>query len=252
MAILVYVDDIILASNDSIASRTFKTYLHECFSIKDLGPLKYFLGIEVARGPQGLFLCQRKYALEIVDECGLLGAKPASFPMDANHKLAVSTSPFLQDPTRYRRLVGRLIYLTITRPDLTYAVHTLSQFMQEPREDHMDAARRIVRYLKGSAGQGILLPKDNNLQLVGYCDSDWGTCPITRRSLTGYFVTLGGAPISWKTKKQATVSRSSAEAEYRSMAFATSELLWVKGFLASMGIFHTQSPCGVIVRRPFT
>ena len=200
MALLIYVDDIILATNNAHSCQKFKEYLNQCFSIKDLGPLKYFLGIEVARGEKGLFLCQRKYALEIVDECSLLGAKPANFPMDQNHQLALAHSKELEDPTSYRRLIGRLIYLTITRPDLTYAVHILSQFMQAPREDHMNAARRVVRYIKGSAGQGILLPRASDLQLVSYCDSDWGACPISKRSLTGYFVTLGGAPISWKLK----------------------------------------------------
>ena len=237
MALLVYVDDIVLASNNSTACQQFKKYLDTCFNIKDLGSLKYFLGIEVAREPQGFFLCQRKYALEIIDECGLLGAKPAVFPMEQNHKLALAQGKDLTDPTSYRRLVGRLIYLTITRPDLTYAVHILSQFMESPKEEHMEAALRVVRHIKGTAGQGILLRRDSSLQLIGYCDSDWAACPLTRKSLTGYFIMLGGSPISWKTKKQSTVSRSSAEAEYRSMAAAASELTWLKAFLAALGAF---------------
>ena len=240
MALLVYVDDIVLASNDSHASQRFKDYLHACFSIKDLGPLKYFLGIEIARGPEGMFLCQRKYALDIIEECGLLGAKPVEFPIEENHKLALASGELLNDVASYRRLVGRLIYLTITRPELTYAVHVLSQFMHSPKGEHMQAARRLLRYLKGSPGDGILLHAKNDLQLYGFCDSDWGACPLSRRSLTGYFVTLGGSPISWKTKKQATVSRSSAEAEYRAMAEATSELVWLRSLLASLGVFHSQ------------
>jgi len=140
MGLLVYVDDIVLASNNAAASQKFKAYLHACFSIKDLGPLKYFLGIEIARGPEGMFLCQRKYALDIIEECGLLGAKSANFPIEENHKLALANGWELHDATRYRRLVGRLIYLTITRPELTYVVHVLSQFMQSPRDEHMDAA----------------------------------------------------------------------------------------------------------------
>ena len=237
MALLVYVDDLVLTGNNSKACATFKTYLNKCFHIKDLGPLKYFLGIEVARTPRGLFLCQRKYALEIIDECGLLGSKPVEFPMETNHKLALADGPLLTDPTRYRRLIGRLIYLTITRPELCYAVHVLSQFMQEPKEEHMEAARRLLRYLKGNPGQGLFLKSDSNLQVYAYCDSDWGACPLTRRSLTGYFVTIGGSPVSWKTKKQTTVSRYSAEAEYRAMANVTSELIWIKSFLASLGVF---------------
>jgi len=133
MALLVYVDDIVLASNDTQATQNFKRNLHTCFSIKDLGTLKYFLGIEVARRSEGMFLCQRKYTLEIIDECGLLGEKPADFPIEENHKLAMAIGPLLNDATRYRRLIGRLIYLSITRPELSYAVHILSQFMQSPK-----------------------------------------------------------------------------------------------------------------------
>ena len=160
--------------------------------------------------------------------------------MEENHKLALATGPFVANAGQYRRLIGRLIYLTITRPDLCYAVHILSQFMQAPREEHMAAAFRVLRYVKGTPDCGVVLRVQGDLTLVGYCDSDWGACPLTRHSLTGYLMTLGGSPVSWKTKKQATVSRSSAEAEYRSMAAATSELVWLKSLLASLGIFHSQ------------
>ena len=168
MAVLVYVDDIVLTGNNHATTLHFKNYLHTCFSIKDLGFLKYFLGIEAASGPQGLFLCQRKYALKIIAECGLLRAKPMAFPMEENHKLALAQGHLLTNSTRYRRLIGRLIYLTITRHDLIYAIHILSQFMQTPREEHMEAARRVLRYLKGTAGQGILLRTATDLHLVGF------------------------------------------------------------------------------------
>ena len=190
MALLVYVDDIVLSSNNPHACDKFKSYLHSCFSIKDLGPLKYFLGIEVAYGPKRLFLSQHKYALEIVDECGLLDAKPSAFPMEENHKLSLATGPHLKDAGSYRRLVGRLIYLTITRPDLCYAVHILSRFMQAPREEHMNAACSVLHYIKGSSNYGIVIYVHRDLQLSAYCDSDWGACPLTGRSLTGYLITL--------------------------------------------------------------
>ena len=201
MALLVYVDDIVLVGNDTSACSKFKEYLHACFSIKDLGSLKYFLGLEVSRGPKGLFLSQRKYALEIIDECGLLGAKPSPSPMEENHKLALATGPVVDDAIRYRRLVGRLIYLTITGPNLCYSVHILSQFMQAPREEHMNAACRVLQYIKGTPDCGILLHTANDLTLIGYCDSDLGAFPLTCCSLTRYLVTLSGSPISWKTKK---------------------------------------------------
>ncbi|CAH9146720.1 unnamed protein product [Cuscuta epithymum] len=239
--ILIYVDDLIIAGNDSSAIARFKSYLHNCFHMKDLGFLKYFLGIEVARSADGIFLCQRKYTLDIISETGLLGAKPTHFPIEQNHNLAISQSDFLADPEAYRRLVGRLLYLSFTRPDLAYAVHILSQFMQAPRQDHWTAALRVVRYLKGTPGQGILLSSTCDLTLTGWCDSDWASCPLTRWSLTGWIVFLGTSPISWKTKKQHTVSRSSTEAEYRSMAATTAELKWAKGLLLSLGIDHPRS-----------
>ncbi|CAH9080820.1 unnamed protein product [Cuscuta epithymum] len=141
--VLVYVDDLIIAGNDSTVLHKFKHYLSTCFHMKDLGTLKYFLGIEVARHPNGIFLCQRKYALDIITETGLLGAKPAGFPIEQNHTLAQADGPLLTEPEAYRRLVGKLIYLSFTRPDLAYAVHILSQFMHAPRQQHWDAALRV-------------------------------------------------------------------------------------------------------------
>lgn len=201
MSILVHVDDLILASNDSEQCRAFKAYLADCFRIKDLGPLKYFLGIEVTCNSSGLFLCQRKYILDILTECGVLGAKPSSFPMEQQHCLSADTGELMEDPTKYRQLIGHLIYLTITRPKLCYSVHILSQFMQNPQRPHWDAAILVVRYLKQNSGQDIFLRRPSSLCLTAYCDFDWASCPMTRRSVTGYFVMLGGCPISWKTKK---------------------------------------------------
>ncbi|KAK6161310.1 hypothetical protein DH2020_004691 [Rehmannia glutinosa] len=238
--VLVYVDDLIISGNDGDSIKTFKQYLSSCFHMKDLGVLKYFLGLEVARSSIGIFLCQRKYALDIISEVGLLGGKPIGSPLDPNHRLSLATGTLLSDPECYRRLVGRLIYLSVTRPDLSYSVHILAQFMQNPRQDHWDAALRVVHYLKGNPGQGILLRADCDLQLYGWCDFDWASCPLTRRSLTGWFIQLGNSPISRKTKKQHTVSRSSAEAEYRSMASTLCELQWLKGLLKCLGIVHSR------------
>ena len=134
--VLIYVDDLLIGGNDSDEIKKFKGYLSQCFHMKDLGPLKYILGIEVARSDAGIYLSQRKYALDIVSESGLLASKPATTPMEQNHKLATSEGAFFRDPEGYRRLVGRLVYLTYTRPELSYAVHILTQFMQHPRTKH--------------------------------------------------------------------------------------------------------------------
>ncbi|GAA0186207.1 transmembrane signal receptor [Lithospermum erythrorhizon] len=175
----------------------------------------------LSKGPVRLHVL--KYALDIIAETGLLGAKPSGFPIEQNHRLALADGAPLPDPERYRRLVGRLIYLAFTRPDLAYTVYILAQFMQQPRQEHWEAALRVVRYIKGCPGQGILLRSDCDFVLSGWCESDWASCPLMHRSLTGWLVFLGGSLVSWKTKKQDIVSCSSAEAEYRSMAAIVAE-----------------------------
>ena len=238
--LLAYVDDLIISGSTLAEIQSLKDYLSLCFHMKDLGHLKYFLGIEVARSPSGFYLCQRKYATDIVTEVGLLGCKPAGSPMDQNHQLARLKGLVISEPERYRRLVGRLIYLAATRPDLTYAIHILSLFMHAPQEEHWLAALKVVRYLKGTLGQGIILDAKSTFHVTGWCDSDWGGCPVSRRSLSGWIVQLGASPIAWKTKKQDTVSCSSAEAEYRAMGAITKELLWIKGLLKEIGIDHPE------------
>lgn len=137
--VLIYVDDMIILGNGQQALLNFKTYLGKYFKIKDLGVLKYFLRPEVARGPHEIFMCQRKYALDIISECELLGAKPANFSMEQHHQLALVDGPLMDDAAQYRRLMRQLIYLAITRPNLTYSVHILSQFMQAPHVAHWEA-----------------------------------------------------------------------------------------------------------------
>ncbi|CAM8924244.1 unnamed protein product [Rhodiola kirilowii] len=144
LALRVYVDDVILTGTSSTRIQQVKAYIHDLFRIKDLGQLRYFLGFEVSRSSYDLFLNQRKYALELVSEADLLACKPSSIPMDPKHKLGLSTTPELPDPTSYRRLVGQLIYITNTKPNLAYVVHILSQFMNKPTQDHLAAAHRVL------------------------------------------------------------------------------------------------------------
>lgn len=139
-------------------------------------------------------------------------------------------------PAPYRLLVGRLLHLTVTRPDITYVVNLLSQFMATPRETHWQVALRAVKYIKATPEYGIMLFSDSSLQLHAYCDADWASCPTSRRSATGYCTFLGPSPLYWRTKKQSIVSRSSAEAEYRAMGNAVSELTWLQLLLRELGI----------------
>lgn len=234
VAALIYVDDVIIVGNNMSKIQATKTELNRRFTIKDLGSLKYFLGIEVVRTKDGIVLSQRKYTLDILRDMGLEGCKPSAFPMEQGLKLDKSDAEERVDAGQYRRLIGRLLYLQATRPDITYSVNLLSQFVADPRQPHLDAALRVVRYLKTTLGQGILLPKEGGTQLITYCDSDWIGFPFTRRSRTGYLLILGGAPVSWKSKKQSIISRSSAEAEYRAMATTVSEVLWFRWLLTEL------------------
>ncbi|KAI9186576.1 hypothetical protein LWI28_018726 [Acer negundo] len=237
--LLIYVDDILITGNDSISIAETKTFLHSHFHLKDLGKLKYFLGIEFSASKNSIFISQRKYALEIIKDAGLLSAAPVDTPMERGLKLS-DNSDLLKELGQYRRLVGRLIYLTVSRPDITYAVHVLSRFMHQPQRLHMDAALRVVRYLKSTPGQGLFFSSNSDFKLRAYCDSDWAGCPLTRRSTSGYCVFLGSSLISWRSKRQKIVSLSSAKAEYRAMTGACCELTWLRFLLKDLGFTHHE------------
>ena len=170
----------------------------------------------------------------------MIGSQPSDFPMEQHLHLQPKDGILLPNPTIYRRLVGRLLYLTVTRLDIQYVVNTLNQFMQSSYSSHLDAADRVLHYLKGSGGKGLFPFAFSSLTLIGCADFDWADCPTTRRSTTGYFTMLESSLISWKTKKQPTVSHSSAEAEYRSLAALTSELQQLKYILSDLGINHSK------------
>ncbi|GKC63416.1 ribonuclease H-like domain-containing protein [Tanacetum coccineum] len=194
---------------------------------------------EIEKQQRWYCLSQRKYCLELLHEFGLLAAKHVDTPLPENATLNHTESDddhLLMNVSNYQRLIGKHIYLTNTRPDIAYAVHCLSQYMDSPLNSHLDAALRVLRYIKGSPGSGIQINKTGNLKLRAYADSDYARCPATRKFVSGYCVFLGDSLVTWKSKKQSTLSRSSAEAEYRSMASATCKVIWLSNLLGDIGV----------------
>nr|XP_018634657.1 uncharacterized mitochondrial protein AtMg00810-like [Nicotiana tomentosiformis] len=243
--VLVYVDDLLITGDDLSMIEKTKSNLRQYFKIKDLGELKYFLGIEFARNKEGILIHQRKYTLELISDMRLVGAKCVGALLVLSYKLTSSefdkhigdiSDALLGDLSFYQRLLGRLLYLTITRPDIAYAVQNLSQFMHSPKVSHMEVVVCLVRYIKSSPGMGILMSVVADNTLPAFCDADWDSCSITRRSVTGYMVKFDTSPISWKSKKQTTISRSSAEAEYQSLASIVAELVWLAGLFKELDV----------------
>jgi len=242
---LVYVDDIIVASSSQEVVGALLRELEKDFAIKDLGELHYFLGIQVQRKNGSLLLSQERYASEILKRVNMQLCKPVKTPLCTLEKLSVTSGTRLgtRDSTRYRSIVGALQYLTLTRPDLSFAVNKVCQFLHSPTTVHWEAVKRILRYVQGTIKMGIKISKSKSMLVSAFSDADWAGCPDDRRSTGGFAVFLGGNLISWCARKQATVSRSSTEAEYKSLANATAEVMWVQKLLDELGISHPQAAC---------
>ncbi|XP_078444348.1 alpha/beta-Hydrolases superfamily protein isoform X1 [Wolffia australiana] len=213
--LIVYVDDIIITGDDHIEIQNLEQHLSSSFDIKALGQMTYFLGIEVAYSRSGIVLSQHKYILDLLRETGKLDCRPAATPVDNNVKLKAEQDDkdALVNKTSFQRLIGKLLYLNHTRPDIAFAVNSLSQFMNDPRESHQNAADRILAYLKGSIGLGLLFNRGNEPSVSLYMDSDYAGSFEDSRSTSGYCSFIGGNLVTWHSKKQKEVSLSSAEAE---------------------------------------
>ena len=221
---LVYVDDIVLTSSNPRLLKDFIARLSNEIAMKDLGDLHYFLGIEFHHTPQELFLSQSKYALDILEQASTVDCKPISTPMVMGQHLSGNGSPYV-DLTHFRSIVGALQYLAITRPDLTHSVNTMCLFMLAPTKEHYLAIKRILCYIKGSLHFGLTIYSNSEQRSLAYSDTDWASCPDTRRSTSIFAVFLGCNLISSNAKKQSTVSHSSTKSEYRSPSITVVELV---------------------------
>jgi hypothetical protein len=236
--LLVYVDDIIIASSSSSTTAGLLRALQGDFALKDLGPLHYFLGIEVKQTADGLCLSQHKYTSDLLQRAGMLQCKPVPTPLASSTMLsAVDGTPLSpDDATKYRSIVGALQYLTLTRPDISFSVNKVCQYLHAPTSAHLSAVKRILRFLKHTINSAFLIRPSSSTMVSAFSDADWAGCTDDRKSTGGFAVFLGPNLISWCAKKQKTVSRSSTEAEYKSMADATAEVMWVQAVLRELSI----------------
>ena len=229
--LLLYVNDIVLTTSSTTLKSSLINALNREFDMTDLGPLSFFLGIAVTYTKNTMFLSQQKYIVEIIKRANMEACTPVATPVDTNSKLSLHHGDPVDDPSLYRSLVGALQYLTFPRPDIAYAVQQVCLFMHAPKVTHFNALKRIIRYLKGTPDHGLTLYSSPSTQLVSYTNADWGGCPDTSRSTSGYCVFLGDNLISWSAKRQPTLSRSSAEAEYRGVANVVAESCWLRNLL---------------------
>ncbi|WVZ66178.1 hypothetical protein U9M48_015440 [Paspalum notatum var. saurae] len=233
--LLLYVDDILLTASTTPLLKAIVTKLQNALAIKDLGPVHYFLGIQVTRTAAGFILSQQKYAEELLERANMSKCKPVSTPIDTSGKPAADDSPPVSDPMEYRSLAGGLQYLTMTRPDIAHAVQQICLHMHDPRHSHLALLKRTLRYVRGTSHLGLHLYSSSDTDIRAYSDADWAGCPDTRRSTSGFCVYLGDSLVSWSSKRQPTVSRSSAEAEYRGVANAVAECVWLRQLLLELG-----------------
>ncbi|BBG97847.1 aldose 1-epimerase family protein [Prunus dulcis] len=229
--LIIYVDDMIITGNDKQEITQLQDYLATKFEMKDLG------GSIAARH----ISLSKERCLGLVDNTGMLDCKPADTPILQNHHLGEYPDQVPTNKERYQRLVGRLIYLSHTRPDIAYAVSVVSQFMHSPSEDHMNAVLRILRYLKSAPRKGLMFSKHGHLNIDGYLDADWAGNVTDRKSASSYFTFVGGNLVTWRSKKQNVVALSSAEAEFRGMTKGICELLWLRKLLTELGYKPTST-----------
>ncbi|CAL8152863.1 unnamed protein product [Prunus armeniaca] len=237
----IYVDDIVYTGNSERMLAEFKREMMQRYEMSDLGLLHHFLGMGILQTNQGVFIHQSKYAKSLLVKFGLEDCKPVSIPLPTGERLKKVDGSDLADEGLYRKIVGSLLYLTATRPDLMYAASLLSRFMTSPTKKHMGVARRVLRYVQGTLNYGIEYVKDKSAILIGFCDADWAGSEDDSRSTSSYAFSFGSGAFSWAFVKQNTVALSTAEAEYVSAAEVTAQAIWLRFVLDDFGEMQTEA-----------
>ena len=239
--LLLYVDDMALTGNDSSVMKKLLQSLSSEFRIKDMGPLSYFLGIQVQYMLTGLFLNQEKYASDLLQTTRMLDCSPMPTPLPLQLDRVPHQEEYFSDAKYFRSLAGKLQYLTLTRPDLQFAVNLVCQRMHKPTMADFHMLKRVLRYIKGTITMGLHFYSTSDSSLKAFCDSDWAGCSETRRSTGGFCTMLGSNLISWSAKRQDSVSRSSTKAEYMTLFDTAAELPWITDVLRELS-FPTTKP----------
>ena len=242
LIISLYVDDLIYTGSDETMMREFKESMMREFDMSDLGEMRYFLGLEVMQVDGGIFVSQKKYVNEVLRRFGMEESNSVLNPIIPGFKIHKDDDGVRVDESLYKQLVGSLMYLTATRPDVMYAVSLISRYMSKPTELHLTAAKRILRYLQGTTAYGIFYQKKGNSELIGFTDSDYAGCVEDRKSTTGYAFILSDAAVAWSSRKQAIVTLSTTEAEFVAAATSTCQLIWMKRILKRIGYAGSSSP----------
>jgi hypothetical protein len=243
LILILYVDDLFITGAEHLIAECKRGLASE-FEMSDIGLMHYFLGMEVWQEEGHIFLGQGKYVADILSRFQMEDCRPMSTPMVTNWKKLSASDSQLVDATGYRQLIGSLMYLVNTRPDICFAVNTLSQYMVEPRSVHWIGAKHVLRYIAGSVDYGLDYVRGDGVSLVGYTDSDWAGCAIDRKSTSGCCFGLGSGLVSWYSRKQKSVALSSAEAEYMAASQASCEAIWLRKLL--VGLFGQELPPTVI------
>lgn len=241
LIICLYVDDLVFTGNSEEMVREFKESMKTEFEMTDMGLLHYFLGIEVKQEQKRISISQHRYAKELLKRFNMVGSSPVSTPMEFGSKFSKNTFEDNVNPSLYRSMVGSLMYLTATRPDIMFSVSVISRFMENSKKSHWEAGKHILRYINGTLNHGLIYTRTEDASLRGFSDSDYGGCIDDSKSTTGYVFNLGSGAISWQTKKQNVVALSSAEAEYISLSMAGCQALWLRGILVTLGKYQINA-----------
>ena len=241
MIVSIYVDDIVYTGNSNGLLKEFKEDMMVKYEMTDLGLLHHFLGIGIIQTHTSIFIHQGKYAASLLNKFGLRECKSVSTPLVSSDKLCKDDGSGLADEKQYRRIVGSLLYLTATRPDIMYDAGLLARFMHSPTNKHFGTAKRVLRYIKGTLDYGLEYVKGKDAMLIGFCDSDWGGSVDDSKSTSGYAFSFGSGVFSWASVKQNCVALSTAEAEYISASEATIQAIWLRFVLEDFGELQTEA-----------